>query len=188
MARTAVRRSPLQPDSHSLGHANWLRWLLVGILLLPGSGCVKRRLTIRSEPPGALVYVDDFEVGTTPASANFVYYGTRQIRLVLDGYETLTVDHTFYPPWYEMPGLDFVSENVVPWEIRDERNLTFKLLPQRLVPADQLLERAENLRRGSQVQLVPQAVAPGPPSVPLPSQQPIPGGVGGVVPGSLPPQ
>jgi hypothetical protein len=55
------------------------------------SGCVQRRITIRSNPPGALVYVDDYPIGTTPVSTSFVYYGTRKVRLVLSGYETLTV-------------------------------------------------------------------------------------------------
>ena len=63
--------------------------ILAAILVAPG--CVQRRMTIRSNPPGALVYVDDYELGTTPVSHDFVYYGTRNIKLVKDGYETLTV-------------------------------------------------------------------------------------------------
>jgi len=40
--------------------------VLLAIVLLPAqSGCVTRRMTIRSNPPGALVYVDDYEIGTT---------------------------------------------------------------------------------------------------------------------------
>src|SRR4051812_48980499 len=38
--------------------------LLVAML----AGCVERRFTIRSNPPGAQVYVDDYEIGTTPCS------------------------------------------------------------------------------------------------------------------------
>ena len=52
---------------------------------------MQRRLTIRSNPPGALVYVDDYQIGTTPVSTDFVYYGTRKVRLVKSGHETLTV-------------------------------------------------------------------------------------------------
>jgi hypothetical protein len=41
----------------------------VGLLtLLAVAGCVQRRMTIRSNPPGALVYVDDYQIGTTPVS------------------------------------------------------------------------------------------------------------------------
>ena len=54
-------------------------------------------MTIRTNPPGALVYVDDYEIGTTPVSTNFTYYGKRKIRIVKDGYETLTVCSRFRP-------------------------------------------------------------------------------------------
>ncbi|NCY03200.1 MAG: PEGA domain-containing protein [Planctomycetia bacterium] len=76
--------------------------LLVAVLLVAATGCVQRRMTIRSNPPGALVYVDDYQIGTTPVSTDFIYYGTRKIRLVKDGYETLTVRQPFPIPWYEV--------------------------------------------------------------------------------------
>jgi hypothetical protein len=103
-------------------------------------------MTIRSNPPGAAVYVDDYTIGTTPVSHNFTYYGTRKIRLVKDGYETLTVLQRIPPPWYQIPLLDFVSENLVPGEIRDQRTLSYQLVPQRVVPREALLERAEGFR------------------------------------------
>jgi hypothetical protein len=105
-------------------------------------------MTVRSNPPGALVYVDDYEIGVTPVSTNFIYYGTRKIRLVKDGYETLTVMQPIPPPWYEYVPLDFVSENFTPGQIRDQRILDFQLKPQVMVPREQLLSRAEQLRRG----------------------------------------
>ena len=113
-----------------------------------GAGCVQRRMTVRTNPPGALLYVDDYEIGTTPVSANFTYYGTRKIRLVKDGYETLTVMQWIPPPWYEFPPMDFVSENFVPGQIRDQRILDFQLKPQAIVPGGELIARAEQLRRG----------------------------------------
>jgi hypothetical protein len=95
------------------------------------------------------VYVDNVEIGTTPVSHSFLYYGKRQIRLVKPGYETLTVLQSMQTPWYQYPPLDFFSENLVPWEIRDEPSFSFPLTPQRLVPQDELLGRAEGLRAGS---------------------------------------
>jgi len=106
-------------------------------------------MTIRTNPPGALVYVDDYEIGTSPVSANFTYYGTRSIRLVKDGYETLTVLQPIPSPWYEIPPLDFVSENLIPARLRDHRTFTYQLSPQVVVPTDQLLRRAEALRAES---------------------------------------
>jgi hypothetical protein len=134
--------------------------LLLVFCCAAGPGCVQRRLTIRSNPPGALVYVDDYQIGTTPVSTDFVYYGDRKVRLVKSGYETLTVIQPIPTPWYEYPGLDFVSENLIPREIRDERVVEYQLQPQMIVPSQQLLGRAENLRHGAGV---PQAPLPPPP-------------------------
>ena len=128
------------------------RLALAIALCLTASGCVQRRLTIRSNPPGALVYVDNYEIGTTPVSTDYIYYGKRKIRLVKDGCETLSVERWIPPPWYEYFPLDFVSENLIPTELRDERTLEFQLQPQQATPTEQLLGRAENLRQGSRVE------------------------------------
>jgi hypothetical protein len=121
--------------------------LLVAML----AGCVQRRFTIRSNPPGAQVYVDDYEIGTTPCSHSFIYYGTRKIRLVKDGYETLTIYQPMPTPWYQYPGIDFFSENIWPHEIRDERSFNYEMSPMVVVPGAQLLGRAEQLRSASNV-------------------------------------
>ena len=110
------------------------------------TGCVQRRLTIRSNPPGALAYVDEQEIGHTPVSTPFTYYGTRNLRLEKDGYETVRVKQKFNPPWYEIPPLDFISENFLGREVRDERFVDFQLVPRQIVPAEDLRQRAENLR------------------------------------------
>lgn len=127
----------------------YLPVLLAAVVLC--TGCVQRRMTIRSNPPGAQVYVDNYEIGRTPVSADFIYYGKRKIRLVKDGYETLTIDQSVSPKWYQIPGIDFFAENVVPWEIRDERNFEYQMQPLLVVPSETLLSRAEELRRGNQV-------------------------------------
>ncbi len=133
-------------------------------------GCVQRRLTIRTNPPGALVYIDNYEIGTTPVSTDFIYYGQRQIRIEKPGYETLSIEQPIPAPWYQWFPLDFVSENLVPGEIRDERVLDYQLIPQRIVPPQEILSRAEELRRSSTqpagyVSPPPMGVAPyGPPA------------------------
>jgi len=122
--------------------------LAVALFCVCQSGCVRRRMTIRSNPPGARVYIDDQDIGTTPVSTSFTYYGTRKIKLVRNGYETLTVLQPFKTPWYQIPPLDFASENLWPREIRDEREVTFQLQPQVAVPTNELMQRAEELRHG----------------------------------------
>lgn len=140
-----------------------------------GAGCVQRRMTIRSNPPGALVYVDDYQIGTTPVSTDFVYYGTRKIRLVKDGYETLTVRQPFPIPWYEIFPLDFVSENLWPGEIRDERVVDLAMMPAAAMSPEEVVVRAEQSRlaAGSLPAPPPQPVAP-PVAVPQPIPAPPP--------------
>ena len=115
---------------------------------------------VRSDPPGAALYVDDQHVGYTPTYVNYTYYGSRKVQLIKDGYETVTVYQRFDPPWYQYPGIDFVSENLVPTEIRDERILDFTLPPLKVYEREQILPVAESLR--SQVQQG--TVAPLPPA------------------------
>ena len=138
--------------------------LWVTVILLMSIGCVQRRMTVRSNPPGALVYVDDYQIGTTPVSTDFVYYGTRKIRLIKDGYDTLTVQQPFPVPWYEIFPLDFVTENLWPWEIRDERVVDLAMVPAGTVPAETVVSRAELARRsagsGPPVPVAPVAVPP----------------------------
>jgi hypothetical protein len=107
-------------------------------------------MIIRTNPPGALAYVDDNEVGLTPVAISPIYYGNRKIRLVKDGCETLTIIQSVPPPWYEIPPLDFVSETLVPGKIRDVRTFDYQLYPQAMVQQDALLGRAETLRHGTQ--------------------------------------
>lgn len=150
-----------------------------------GAGCVQRRMTIRSSPPGALVYVDDYQIGTTPVSTDFIYYGTRKIRLVKDGFETLTVRQPFPLPWYQVFPLDFVTENLWPAEIRDERVVDLAMTPAAATPPEEMVARAEQARASAgslpapppaasapQV-VVPQPV-PAPPPVQLPTPQQLP--------------
>jgi hypothetical protein len=149
---------------------------VLALLTLCQSGCVRRRMTIRSNPLGASVFVDDQEIGTTPVSTDFTYYGTRKVQLIKDGYETLTVKQTFFAPWYEWPPLDFFSETLWPGEIRDEQFLTFQLQPQQILPPDTLQARAEELRMGARQDYLislPNATATPQPVAPLPSQ-PLP--------------
>lgn len=148
------------------------------------SGCVERRMLLCSNPPGAAVYVDDYPVGTTPCGVNFIYYGTRKIRLVKDGYETLTVLQDVPTPLYDLPGIDFFSENVLPGQLRDTRTFTYQLTPLRVVPAAQLMSRAEELRRGAATGNLPGGPAPPPPLGVNWSPQPAPLTV---APATLPP-
>jgi hypothetical protein len=150
------------------------------VLALASTGCVRRRLTVRTQPPGAQVFVDDQEIGTTPCSSSFVYYGTRKVTLIKDGYRTETLYQKLNAPWYQIPPLDFVSENLTIREVRDERVVDVQMVPQEIVPQARLLERASALRGGAltgQITLPPGTLPPPQFSYPgegLPGGEPIP--------------
>ena len=119
-------------------------FFLAGVSLL--AGCVERRYTIRSDPPGATVIVNGEEIGPTPASKSFVYYGQREITLILDGYATKTVIQPINAPWWDNYFTEFFTENIVPVSLRDEREFKFQLEPAVSPPQGELRDRAESLR------------------------------------------
>jgi hypothetical protein len=127
--------------------------MYAGIALL-SMGCVRRRMTVRTSPPGATVSVDNQVVGTSPAATSFVYYGTREFRIEKDGYRTETIRKKIRAPWYQIPGIDFVAETLWPGEIRDERIIDVELVPKTLEPTENLIERADSLRTQSRVGVV----------------------------------
>lgn len=109
-------------------------------------GCVRRRLTLMSDPPGAVVSLDKVEIGKTPISCNFEHYGNRELRLVKEGYETHTQMISLRAPWYQWAGLDFVSEVLVPHQITDRKTFRIKMRPQKAVSPDDLIAQAEHMK------------------------------------------
>tara|TARA_R110002095_G_scaffold111981_1_gene97853 strand:- start:56615 stop:57070 length:456 start_codon:yes stop_codon:yes gene_type:complete len=141
-------------NSNSTLSVSVKRWLIVALLVLvSGSqiGCVHRRMTIRSVPTGALVKVDGDEIGYTPASVDFTYYGTREITLTKDGYETQTVMQKVKTPWYQTFPLDAVSDNLLPFEVTNRHEFTYQLQPKVVVPTEELLNRGNLLRSETQI-------------------------------------
>jgi hypothetical protein len=110
------------------------------------AGCVEQRYVVTTDPPGAVVFRNGQPLGQSPVDDHFVYYGSYHFSIVLDGYETLQVDQDITTPWYEYFPLDFFSENVIPWIIRDVRRFHYKLEPRRMVNTEELLKQADNLR------------------------------------------
>ncbi len=121
--------------------------ILCTILLVLAAGCVERRMTIRSEPPQAVVYLEGAETGLTPCTVEFVHYGTREISLQKQGYETKKVYQKITPPWYQIFPLDMFFEMLWPFKMTDQRAFTYKLEPVKPVDEKELLSRAEKMGR-----------------------------------------
>jgi hypothetical protein len=85
-------------------------------------GCLERTIRVTSDPPGALVWLNDVEIGRTPAEARFKFYGTYDVRLELTGYEPVHAGRDAKAPFYEYPGPDAIAaalpmrlHNVIEW-------------------------------------------------------------------------
>ncbi|MEK6261288.1 MAG: PEGA domain-containing protein [Planctomycetota bacterium] len=128
-----------------------LSLILVGLATLTQTGCVSRRLMVQSNPPGAMVLLEGKEVGYTPTGVDFTYYGTRELTLIKDGYETKTQLVPVRAPWYQWPVIEFFSDNLLPGRITDRRDVQFELEPKRMVPNQELLNRGQILRNEAQI-------------------------------------
>jgi len=124
-----------------------VRLTALTLALLGTTACLRRTLTVTSDPPGAIVWLNDEEIGRTPVETGFKYYGLYDVRLRKEGYQPLNTSKRVWTPWYEYPPLD-LGANLVPGA---ESNFTwhFELEPrQPLTPETEaeLMDRAVELR------------------------------------------
>lgn len=120
-------------------------------------GCVERRFLIESTPPGAMVYQNGQVLGPTPLDLPFTYYGNYEFTLVKDGFETTNVSARIRPPWFQIFPLDFISENVYPFHVQDNRRLRFDMQPIAQPNTTELLNKASGLReRGRAIPTPPE--------------------------------
>jgi len=131
------------------------------------SGCNRRTIEITSEPAGALVYLNDIEVGRTPLEVDFKYYGVYDVRLAAAGYRPLATSAEAVAPFSEYPGPDLVTSAtkthvVVKW------NFVLEQLPtDRAQLERELIDRAKVTRAEAPAPAAPTApTAPSDPSAP----------------------
>jgi hypothetical protein len=101
--------------------------LLFGALLF-APACLERTVKITSEPPGAVVWMNNVEVGRTPLTTAFTFYGHYDVRIRREGYEPLVTSQKLRAPIYEYPPLDLLAL-AAPVAIRTEREWHFQLAP-----------------------------------------------------------
>jgi hypothetical protein len=103
-------------------------FLLLAPLAVFASGCVgvRRELTVVSDPPGALVYLNGDEVGRTPVTREFLYYGTMDLQLRKDGYKTLSARPRVWAPLWQVPPIDLLAEA---FPLTDRHKLSYTLKP-----------------------------------------------------------
>jgi hypothetical protein len=120
---------------------------LILAVLTGASGCIERILTIQTDPPGALVELNAQEMGRTPVSRDFTWYGTYDITIRLENYRTLKTVAKVWAPIYEWIPLDLITE-LLPFPFKDHHTLNYTLDPE--PPASQpspgILQRAQQLK------------------------------------------
>lgn len=130
-------------------HMHGLCALLGAATLL--AGCAERRIRVTSQPSGARVWLNDQEIGRTPAEARFTFYGSYDLRLEHPGYEPYHAEHVARAPLYEYPGPDLVA-TALPVDLKSNIDWHVDLVPSpesTLEPAEartQLMDRAAQLR------------------------------------------
>ena len=130
-------------------------WALGTVSTLSTLGACRthRILEVTSNPPGALVRLDEEVVGRTPLEHEFQHYGRRRLTLYLDGYRVWSERLRLTPPWYSRFPLDIVTQVLVPMGLTDRHRIDVRLWPdtgsahETRAEVESFVERATALRR-----------------------------------------
>jgi len=135
------------------------------------TGCLERTIRVTSDPPGAIVWLNDTELGRTPVETDFTFFGVYDVRLRLEGYEPVTSSRKAKAPFYEYPGIDLIAE-AVPARIPTLIEWHFDLIPlaetrlSKPQAEGELLDRAREMRgtlnEGTPLPLPPAEASPSP--------------------------
>jgi hypothetical protein len=104
-------------------------------------------MTINSDPDGAVVYLNDQEIGRTPFTHDFQQYGNYEVEVRKDGYQTVKGNQVMEEPWWQFIPFDLFTE-LLPVHFKDIREYHYTMLPASTQPADAqvMLSRAAELR------------------------------------------
>jgi hypothetical protein len=118
---------------------------LIASLLL--NGCVERRLTINTEPQGAIVVLNDEEIGTSPVTTSFEWYGDYNVRISKQGFQTLKTHRKLKAPWYDYAPFDLFADCVNPKRTVDSYEWSFTLAPQTEPNREEIIRNAQKLQK-----------------------------------------
>jgi len=126
-------------------------WVLAGSAAALGCvGCVERLISITSEPSGALVHLNDQQVGRTPLTVPFTFYGVYDVRLEVDGCKPLWTQRKAEAPWWELPGIDLVAQMTPDAKSHLRWHFELETLPTAegvsMVSASAVVDRARQMR------------------------------------------
>ncbi len=118
----------------------------LAVSLIVVTGCVERTVTITTVPDGATVILNDQEVGTSPVTVPFTWYGDYDLICRKQGFATDERKLHISTPWYQIPIVDLVTENLTPVTFRDHRAVQIDMQPEQLPTREELLSRGAEFR------------------------------------------
>ena len=119
--------------------------ILITVITL--TGCVERKLTINTEPQGALIVLNDEEIGQSPVTVSFNWYGDYDVRISKAGCQTMKTHRQLKGPWYDYFPFDFFAQVINPKRVVDSYEWTFKLEEQKQFTTAELIRNAEELKK-----------------------------------------
>ncbi len=117
------------------------------------SGCVDRKITINTDPADAVVILNDEEIGTSPVSVGFEWYGDYNVEIRKAGFETLKTHRQLPRPWYDRFPADFFAQILWPKRISDHYTWEFKLTPYIQPSKEELIRSAVQMKQQTNIEL-----------------------------------
>ncbi|HEY2584319.1 MAG TPA: PEGA domain-containing protein [Tepidisphaeraceae bacterium] len=134
-----------------------LAGMLSLLLFLDLGGCVERTLTVQTTPPGALVTMNDQEIGRAPVARPFLWYGYFDVQVRKEGYQTLQTTTPVIAPWWQWIPFDLVAE-ILPFKFEDPHTVSYTLAPQSHAQVDpgSIIDRGQALQELLESSRLPQ--------------------------------
>jgi len=94
-----------------------------------------------------MVILNDEQLGLSPVTVSFNWYGDYNIRITKDGYETLKTHRKLKRPWYDYFPFDFFAQCLNPKKIVNSYEWTFEMAEKQYPDRQELIDKANALEK-----------------------------------------
>ena len=105
---------------------NIIKVVSVGLFF---SGCLSKTITVTSTPPGAILSINDVEIGKTPTTTDWHGGGTYRFELKHKSYQPVDEHIKIKYRWYSYPIIDMGADFMTTKNINDHRQWHFDMQP-----------------------------------------------------------
>jgi hypothetical protein len=114
--------------------------LWAAAIMMLSAGCVERKLTIVTEPENAVVWLNDEEIGATPVTVNFKWYGDYRVRIEKPGYAIINTHKDLKQPLHDKFPIDFFAQHLWPGRIVDTYTWNYEMKPYEAPNSEELIQ------------------------------------------------